>query len=297
MLGLALGDALGAPHEGGILERFVWRFIGATRQGEMRWTDDTQMSLDLAESLLACGKLDADDLAQRFSKSYRWSRGYGPGAARVLKRIRRGMDWRTANRSVYREGSLGNGGAMRAPVIGLFFAHRPEELAEAASVSASVTHVHPQGIEGARLIAAATALAVGARKPVDILQRAAEHCALAPFVTRLGVAADWLRSGEEPAPRQVRDRLGNGIAASESCVTALYIAASFMERPFGEMMQFIIDCKGDVDTIGAMAGAIWGAANGAERLPRDKLATLEQLGRLRETAKALHAIAEKVEGS
>jgi ADP-ribosylglycohydrolase len=33
------------------------------------------------------------------------------------------------------------------------------------------------------------------------------------------------------------------------------------------MMHFIIECRGDVDTIGAMAGALWGIANGSGRLP------------------------------
>jgi hypothetical protein len=28
MLGLATGDVLGAPHEGGLLERLLWRVIG-----------------------------------------------------------------------------------------------------------------------------------------------------------------------------------------------------------------------------------------------------------------------------
>ena len=46
LLGLSLGDALGAPYEGGVLERLLWRLIGKTSQGEMRWTDDTQMTID-----------------------------------------------------------------------------------------------------------------------------------------------------------------------------------------------------------------------------------------------------------
>ena len=104
LLGLALGDALGAPLEGGVVERFVWRLIGRTKNGEMRWTDDTQMSLDLAESLIAKGAVDPDDLAQRFARSYRWSRGYGPGAAKLLKRIARGSNWRAVNRSVFADG-------------------------------------------------------------------------------------------------------------------------------------------------------------------------------------------------
>ena len=76
LLGLALGDALGAKSEGGAAERMAWRMLGRTRTGRLRWTDDTQMTLDLAESLLAHGTLDPDDLARRFAQSYRWSRGY-----------------------------------------------------------------------------------------------------------------------------------------------------------------------------------------------------------------------------
>ena len=84
------------------------------------------MSIDLAESLLERDGLDLNDAARRFAAGYRWSRGYGPAAAKLLKRIARGADWREANRSIYPEGSFGNGGAMRAPVVGLFYAFRPE---------------------------------------------------------------------------------------------------------------------------------------------------------------------------
>ena len=52
-------------------------------------------------------------------------------------------------------------------------------------------------------------------------------------------------------------------------------------------------CGGDVDTVGAMSGAIWGAANGAERLPAPELERLEERGRLESTARALHEAAPK----
>ena len=90
----------------------------------------------------------------------------------------------------------------------------------------------------------------------------------------------WLQSVDEPMPAEVSRRLGNGIAASESCVTAIYIAVRFLKNPFTEMQQFVIHVGGDVDTIGAMAGAVWGAANGASKLPPDGLARLEQRDRL-----------------
>jgi ADP-ribosylglycohydrolase len=289
LLGLALGDALGAAHEGGLLERLLWRLIGTTREGRIRWTDDTQMSLDVAESLIAKGALDLDDLALRFASNHRWSRGYGPSASRQLRRVARGMPWREANRAVHRDGSFGNGGAMRAPVVGLFYSNRREELVSAARLAASVTHAHPLGMEGAALVAAATVLALKRHPAVEILEGAALVARCGPFVTRFETARRWLRSGAEPRPADVADQLGHGTAAIESCVTAIYVATRFLDRPFLVLQEFVVACAGDVDTIGAMAGAIWGAANGSARLPADALQRLEQKERLSVIAAALHA--------
>jgi poly(ADP-ribose) glycohydrolase ARH3 len=50
----------------------------------------------------------------------------------------------------------------------------------------------------------------------------------------------------------------------------------------------VTSCGGDVDTIGAMAGAVWGAARGAASLPSEHLARLEQRRRLVAVASALH---------
>ncbi len=44
LLASALGDAFGAPYEGGLPERLLWALIGG-RKGIRRWTDDTQMSI------------------------------------------------------------------------------------------------------------------------------------------------------------------------------------------------------------------------------------------------------------
>ena len=51
-LGLAIGDAYGAPFEGGPIERLLWKAIGKTKDGKLRYTDDTQMSIDLAISFI-----------------------------------------------------------------------------------------------------------------------------------------------------------------------------------------------------------------------------------------------------
>lgn len=295
LLGHALGDALGAPFEGGFVERGLWRLIGRTRGNRMRWTDDTQMTLDLAESLLACGRLDQDDVAQRFARGYHWSRGYGPGAARVLKLIRGGQDWRTANMSVFPEGSFGNGGAMRAPVIGLFCANQTERLAELARASAVATHAHPTAQDGAVIIARATLLALegrACRESVDLL---AFDVAYGAMRQRLGLARSLL--DRDVTPKDVSAQLGNGMLASESCVTAVCIALKFLDRSFLEMLQFVAECGGDVDTIGAMAGAIWGARNGESSLPTDALEQLEHAEYIRETAIRLNALSTHNHGT
>lgn len=275
-LGLALGDALGAPFEGGILERGLWKILGRTRRGEMRFTDDTQMSLDVFESFVELGGVNGDDLARRFAQSYRWSRGYGPGAARLLKAIRRGSDWRSANRSVFASGSFGNGGAMRAPVLAIFLSADRGALNQAARDQAEVTHAHPQGIEGAQLIALAAALALERIPEGDTIRELIASTSSPEYEARLECALSWIEADSNPSPKEVLRQLGCGIAAIDSCVTAAYLSIRFRGQPFQSMVTFAAKMGGDVDTVCAMAGAMWGAARGASALPQDQLNRLEQ---------------------
>lgn len=255
----------------------------------MRWTDDTQMSLDAVDSLVMKGSIDPDDLAARFADSYRWSRGYGPGMAKVLKRIARGERWERANRAVHHDGSYGNGAAMRAPAIGLFYAQRTDEIDDAARRSAIVTHAHTLGIEGAVIVARATAAAAREDPSADVLDAVCDCCHSNLMAARLATAREWLNSHAHVSPTEIARTLGNGIAAADSCVTALYLALRFRDAGFVEMQDMVAHVRGDADTIGAMSGAIWGAANGIEALPTALLDRLEQRDRLLSVADALYA--------
>src|SRR3954468_18140486 len=79
LVGSAVGDALGAPFEFGPAGRSSTRFPSPARGantemcggGSLGWapgefTDDTQMALLVATSLVECGGLDEADLFQRF---------------------------------------------------------------------------------------------------------------------------------------------------------------------------------------------------------------------------------------
>ncbi len=287
VLGLALGDAFGAPYEGGLVEQTLWALIGRSK-GRRRWTDDTQMTIDVIESLLACRGVDQNDMAQRFAASYRWWRGYGPGAAKLLQGIAAGQSWQQARCSVYKDGSFGNGGAMRSPAIGLFYAKASEEeLVEAARAVAEITHGHALGQEGAVLIALATALAASDQPALAIIDRLVNRSQYPQFTDKLVTARQWLAEGEKVEPARVAAELGNGIAAPNSCPTAIYLALSCRQSSFDELLTFAIRLGGDVDTIAAMAAAIWGASQGEAALPPDKLSRLEQYGRLQALAQNL----------
>jgi ADP-ribosylglycohydrolase len=277
MVGLATGDALGAPYEGGPIERFVWRLLGKTSDGRMRWTDDTQMAVDLASSLLTDCGVCQNALASRFASSYRWSRGYGPGTAKVLKQIRRGAEWQTASKAVYPEGSYGNGAAMRAPVLALFFMNDEELLLQSARESSIVTHSHPIGIDAATMIAMATCLILHRVDPRELFGRLIAIASTPEIRDRLALAESWIAANALPAAGEVAARLGNGVSAQTSCPTAIYIAMRHLNESFEKMIAFTIACRGDVDTIGAMAGALWGASAGTSKLPAIMLESRDQI--------------------
>jgi len=204
-------------------------------------------------------------------RAFGGAEGTVEGAATVLRRIRRGEAWQVAADAVYPGGSYGNGAAMRAPVLALFYARDRSELVAAARDSAKVTHAHPLGVEGAVLIALATHALQELRGSSEVLNRVESHCSAPEILAKLKLVREWIEEDRNPRPLEVARRLGNGTTVESSCATALYISLRHLDLPFEEMIEFILSCRGDTDTIGAMAGALWGVANGAERIPKVRL--------------------------
>jgi poly(ADP-ribose) glycohydrolase ARH3 len=279
LLGLALGDAVGAPYEGSLVARAAWKVLGIGRGQLLRYTDDTEMAVVLARSLAQHGGVEPDALAREWAHGAHWSRGYGAGARALLARIRGGEDWRTANRSVFPDGSFGNGAAMRAAPIGLWYHRDTDALAKAATLAASITHAHPLGIEGGVLIARATAMAIAAELDLAGLRAG---CREEAFRAQLALAEDMTMDEEE-----VVRTLGHSIVAHESVVTALHVARRF--DAFAPLIDFVISLGGDVDTIGAMAGAMFGARHGVGALPAGLLDRLENRDSIESTARVLYA--------
>ncbi len=285
LLGLALADALGAPHEGGVVGGLLWAALGIGKGDLLRWTDDTQMAVVLCRSLAEHGGLEPASLAMAWAQACDPMRGYGGGARRLLKLIRGGMDWRQANQAIFPDGSFGNGAAMRAAPLGLFFHRDLDELRRATRIASSITHAHPIGIDGGLLIARGTALALlDERDPAAFLGALHGFVATDELRGRIELAQAWL--GQEPAARQVARELGNGVLAQRSAVTAVHCFLRFPEE-FEAMMAFVVKLGGDTDTIGAMAGGMWGARNGCDALPQGLLERLETRDEIEGAARGL----------
>jgi poly(ADP-ribose) glycohydrolase ARH3 len=303
LLGAMVGDALGAPVEGtdgrqlrALLDRLprmpaperelnvaLFGLItgNAVMPGTARYTDDTQMTIGVAESLHAVGDLDEADIARRFVANFQGHRGYGPGAYSVLMALRGGARWHDpAARLFGGVGSFGNGAAMRVAPIGLFF-HTTDAatLREAAERSSVITHTHTLGKEGAVMQAAAVAAAVRSEpdQPFDpelFLTMVSAH--LRDDLDEYLEACDVIRRLLPGSPEvgEVGDALGSGIEAHRSVPAALY---SFLAHhdSFAEAVRFAVCLGDDTDTVGAMCGAIVGAYRGASAIPQDWLDALE----------------------
>src|SRR5512143_2895143 len=129
IVGSAVGDALGAPFEFGPPLQYSARFPSPVHGGigEMvggggfgwapgQFTDDSEMAVIVAESLLACDGVDADDQLERL-------RAWGARATDVGDLTREvltsGLPASEAARSIVRSrggrATAGNGSLMRAP--------------------------------------------------------------------------------------------------------------------------------------------------------------------------------------
>jgi poly(ADP-ribose) glycohydrolase ARH3 len=256
------------------------------RVGRGTYTDDTQMTIALAESLVARGRVDPEHLARAFLVVYDPRRGYGAGTTEVFERWRAGEPVSSAAGRLFGgQGSLGNGAAMRIAPVAVRFCEDPERLVEEAERSAVVTHSHPLGVEAAVV----QAVAIGAALRGGAIIAAAMEAARTDELWRaLNRVAEFRAT--PPAPREVAEALGNTSAGPQSVPAALYAATA--HGAFEEAVTFAVACGGDTDTIAAMAGAVSGAQLGADAIPARWLDALEDGHRGRrhveELAERLH---------
>lgn len=276
--GLSVGDAFGETFFGEtelIRARIADR---ATRPGRWGWTDDTAMALSIVEVLRAHGGIDQDALARAFAARYsaQPDRGYGGTAHGILQAIGRGVPWAVASSRVFDgQGSMGNGGAMRAAPIGAFFADDLDAVVKHARASAEPTHAHLDGQAGAIAVAVAAALAARKTNGAELLERVVAH-------TPNGATRDGLEKATQlPFSYDVRTAvaaLGNGsqVISSDTVPFALWCAARHLDD-YEAAMWTTVSGLGDRDTTCAIAGGVVALAVGIDGIPAGWRAAREDL--------------------
>jgi poly(ADP-ribose) glycohydrolase ARH3 len=274
LLGTFVGDALGMPFEGAARGEIPEEVeMVAARRGLGTYTDDTQMMIALAESLIERGRVEEEHLRRAFQAAYDPGRGYGAGTRRVFELWAAGVSVASAAGQIFGgQGSRGNGAAMRIAPVAIRYAHDPARLRAEAARSARVTHAHPVAVDGAVVQASAIGAAL---RGEDILHAARAAARTHELVDALQAVRELLGATREPA--EVQARLGSSSDARESVSAALYTALA--HTTFEQAVRFAVRLGGDTDTLAAMTGAIAGARLGASSIPTRWLESLEDTAR------------------
>jgi ADP-ribosylglycohydrolase len=234
--GLALGDGFGVRwfHQGAGQRTFeMIRARSTPTEAPFHYSDDTAMAIPIVRVLHTSGRITGQHLAEMFAATYQADpyRGYGYGMTQLLPRLAQDPgNWATYARSLFGgEGSLGNGAAMRVAPLGAWFHQDLEQVVQQATLSAQITHAHPEGIAGAVAVAVAAALSANARSSPqlaaeDFVGRVAELTPHGPIREGVEHARDL---ATDTVPWKAADVLGNGqrIRASDTVPFALWCAA------------------------------------------------------------------------
>ena len=248
MFGAILGDIIGSPYE---FDRGNKSKEFPLFSSESHFTDDTVMTIAVAEALMDCAPDSTDDeIRQKLVDSMRKygklypDAGYGG----------RFMVWLNLDPKPYN--SYGNGSAMRVSSVAWLY-NDMETVRRMARLSADVTHNHPEGIKGAEATASAIFLARTGHSKAEIKAYMEQE-----FGYSLNRTCDEIRTAYFHV---------------ESCQETVPEAiTAFLEgNDFEDVIRTAVSLGGDCDTLTAIAGSIaegfYGVSDGLKAECRKRL--------------------------
>ncbi len=275
LLGLAIGDSLGADLEGHPGDELIRAYLegryNTDRLALSMWTDDTALAVATAQSILDSGCVNGADLAAKYLVWFEGGgRGIGRATLHAMRRLQKGASWDEAGETG--EFAAGNGVAMRIAPVGLYHSRRATGLEEDVRTCGIVTHRNEEALLGGECVAYAVARATQDDFDpevlgIELLSR------LKPSRCQDSIerAFDAWHAGTELIG--ALQSIGLGGSAFETVASALYcflVAPEDLERT----LLLAVLAGGDADTRGAIAGAISGAYLGVEAIPSHWLSQL-----------------------
>ena len=290
VLGLALGDALGAPFE----FRRATDIPVPMPAFELPWmgrppgatTDDTAMARNLVRSLIANrGGLDtADVLARHVAWLATVPPDVGTLTRRVLSRARDGVA-DAAREYVEQRGpevSAGNGSVMYCAPLGVAYASHPDDLLDAAPVLSAITHWDERCRTDCLAVTLAVAALVRGEEPRDAVLRAVGAVAGREGSEELELLVDTAgltRPIDGPDQGFVHFTAGVALRTAAEAPT------------FEDGLRSVVSFGGDTDTNAAVTGALLGALHGRGGLPDEWCSKLAGRDELEAEATALAGFA------
>lgn len=273
LVGTAVGDSLGLPAEGMSRHRIQALWHGVWRHrlvfGHGLVSDDTEHAALVALCLAKC----RDDSAQ-FQRALSWKLrlwfaclppGVGLATARACIKMWLGFGPRSG---VF---SAGNGPAMRAAIIGAFFADDRDRRQGFVTASTQLTHTDPKANWASLAIAECAALEAreaftvrACREQLDAISDATEWREL---VSKIFDALQSAASVDEFAASIGQRDAVTGYSF-HSVPVAIY--SWLRHRPnIEQALMSSLNCGGDTDSVGAIVGGIAGAALGPNGFPQN----------------------------
>lgn len=273
--GLSVGDAFGSFFEFSptLSSRNQVRKLP---NSPWHYTDDTNTSLSVFAVLRQYSEIDQDRLALSLAEQLDRSRGYGLGTRSVLIKIKKGIPWYEAAYQWRGSGSYGNGGAVRAGLVGAYFAdeYHPrgsmDTIIEQARRVAEVTHAHPESLAGAIALAIAAVGAWHFRESTLTRQDFLDY--ILPYVPDSGVREGVQRARDLPSEMTLQQavlELGNGsnVSVQDTVPFALWCIGEYLNN-YEEALWQVARAGGDVDTICAMVGSVIVMSTGLDSIPQ-----------------------------
>ncbi len=231
-----------------------------------RYTDDTQMSIAVAEVLLqplATADGDAfttDAFATAFYRCF--ARDPRPGYARGFQALLEKVTSAEELQATLVPRSDKNGAAMRSVPLGVLA--DPTVVVAVARRQAAITHDTPGGRDASAIVALLSHFALHDERP---LAAALDFC-VEHVPSAAALAAPW--SGPVGVPSNDRGGLGVGMCTAWAAHTLLVEETSLVG-----MMRRLVAWGGDTDSVAAIAWGIASARLSGEELPPFLEADLE----------------------
>ena len=291
ILGVAVGDALGVPVEFKARGTFLvtgMQGYGTHNQPSGTWSDDTSLTLALADNLLP-ESYELSDIAWGFIDWYA-NAAYTPhgtvfdignATAKAIERLKKGVAPEQAGGAGERDN--GNGSLMRiAPLAFYMFGIRKaEERFRIVKEVSSLTHAHEWSVAASYIyVEMLNKLRMGRTKKAAYVELREDFARGVPFISK-ATLAKFVRILENDISALPEEEIRSSGFVIDTLEAALWCFLT--TDNYKDAVLKAVNLGDDTDTTGAVTGALAGLAYGLDSIPQewlDQLAAYDEVRRI-----------------